>query len=71
MVFRIVEDPNITLLTFNKGEIDEFRMQPQQFATQSNDTVTSNGRLAHSTQELAIQQLRKTAQQALRIERKL
>ncbi|MGD8395723.1 MAG: ABC transporter substrate-binding protein [Candidatus Eiseniibacteriota bacterium] len=35
MVFRIIPDQNILMLTFNKQEIDEFRMNPKQFATQS------------------------------------
>lgn len=35
MVFRLIPDPNILLLTFNKGDIDEFRFTPKQFATQA------------------------------------
>lgn len=35
-VFRIIPDANILLLTFNDGKVDEFRMNPQQFATQTN-----------------------------------
>ena len=34
-VFRIIPDPNILLLSFQKGDVDEFRMTPQQFATQT------------------------------------
>ena len=28
-------DANILMFTFNKGQVDEFRMTPQQFATQT------------------------------------
>ncbi len=35
LIFRIIPDQNIQLLTFNKGDIDEFRMIPKQFATQT------------------------------------
>ena len=36
MVFRIIPDPNILLLTFNKGDVDEMRfLLPQAFATQA------------------------------------
>jgi peptide/nickel transport system substrate-binding protein len=35
-IFRIITDPNILMFTFNKGDVDEFRMTPQQFATQTN-----------------------------------
>lgn len=35
MVFRIIPDNNVQLLTFSKGEVDEHRMTPKQFATQS------------------------------------
>lgn len=35
IVFRIIPDLNVALLSFNKGDIDEFRMQPKQFATQT------------------------------------
>ena len=35
MIFRIIPDDNTLLLTFNKGEIDEFRMSAKQFATQT------------------------------------
>jgi peptide/nickel transport system substrate-binding protein len=35
MVFRIIPDRNILLLTFNKGDVDEFRMDAKQFATQT------------------------------------
>lgn len=35
MVFRIIPDTNILMLTFNKGDVDEFRMEPKQFATQT------------------------------------
>ncbi len=31
VVFRIVPDPNVRLLMFEKGEIDEFEMTPDQF----------------------------------------
>jgi peptide/nickel transport system substrate-binding protein len=34
-VFRIIPDANILLLSFTKGDVDEFRMSPQQFATQT------------------------------------
>lgn len=35
MVFRIIPDANTQFLTFNKEEIDEFKMEAKQFATQS------------------------------------
>ncbi|MCI0651592.1 MAG: ABC transporter substrate-binding protein [Planctomycetes bacterium] len=35
MIFRIVPDPNIMLLSFNKQDVDEFRMTSKQFATQT------------------------------------
>jgi peptide/nickel transport system substrate-binding protein len=35
IVFRIIPDQNNTLLTFTKGDIDEFRMSPKQVATQT------------------------------------
>jgi peptide/nickel transport system substrate-binding protein len=34
-IFRIIPDPNIQLLSFTKGDIDEFRMSAKQFATQT------------------------------------
>ena len=35
MVFRIIPDVNILILTFSKGDIDEFRFTAKQFATQA------------------------------------
>ncbi|MEE2777484.1 MAG: ABC transporter substrate-binding protein [Acidobacteriota bacterium] len=37
ILFRAQPDRNLGLLLFKKGELDEYWMTPQQFATQSND----------------------------------
>ncbi len=34
-IFRIIPNPNILMFAFQKGDVDEFRMNPQQFATQA------------------------------------
>jgi peptide/nickel transport system substrate-binding protein len=35
--FRIIEDPNTTLLALKSGEIDEMMLQPEQWTTQTTD----------------------------------
>jgi peptide/nickel transport system substrate-binding protein len=44
MVFRVVPDANNRLLTFAKGEVDEFRLQPLQVATQT-DAISDFARI--------------------------